>query len=60
MEMATLARQGKLDPRLRRMLKELGIKPGDFFIQQFSKFQGHIRLSEENKKKLLELNGIKL
>ena len=50
----------KKDPRLQRILKELKIKPGDFFIDQFSKFNGHIRLSESSKQKLLKLNGIKL
>ena len=73
MEMATLAmtivksdgtidnkKLSKMDPRLQRILKELKIKPGDFFIDQFSKFKGHIRLSEANRQKLLKLNKIKL
>ena len=50
----------KMDPRLQRILKELKIKPGDFFIDQFSKFKGLIRLSEANRQKLLKLNKIKL
>ena len=60
MEMATLAMQGKMDPRLITILKETGVKPGDFFVQQFAKFHGYIRLSQEDKQKLLELNRIKL
>ena len=59
-EMATQAFQGKMDRRLRRILKESGMQTGDFFIEQMEKFNGYIKLSKQEKDNLLRLNEVPL
>ena len=59
-DMATQAFQGKMDRRLRRILKESGMQTGDFFIEQMEKFNGYIKLSKQEKDNLLRLNEVPL
>ena len=63
-EMATQAfgegGTGKIDRRLRRILKESGKKPGDFFIEQMEKFNGYIVLPKQERDNLLRLNEVPL
>ena len=59
-DMATQAFQGKMDRRLRRILIESGMKPGDFFVEQMEKFNGYIQLSKQERDNLLRLNEVPL
>ena len=59
-DMATKAFQGKMDRRLRRILIESGMKPGDFFVEQMEKFNGYIQLSKQERDNLLRLNEVPL
>ena len=59
-EMATKAFQGKMDRRLRRILIESGMKPGNFFVEQMEKFNGYIQLSKQERDNLLRLNEVPL
>lgn len=59
-DMATQAFQGKMDRRLRRILKESGMQTGNFFIEQMEKFNGYIKLSKQEKDNLLRLNEVPL
>ena len=59
-DMATKAFQGKMDRRLRRILIESGMKPGDFFVEQMEKFNGYIELSKQERDNLLRLNEVPL
>lgn len=51
---------GKMDRRLRRILIESGIKPGDFFVEQMEKFNGYIELTKQERDNLLRLNEVPL
>ena len=51
---------GKMDRRLRRILIESGMKPGDFFVEQMEKFNGYIELSKQERDNLLRLNEVPL
>tara|TARA_B100000287_G_scaffold216771_1_gene204539 strand:- start:7515 stop:9788 length:2274 start_codon:yes stop_codon:yes gene_type:complete len=59
-DMATKAFEGKMDRRLRRILIESGMKPGDFFVEQMEKFNGYIELSKQERDNLLRLNEVPL
>ena len=59
-DMATKAFQGKMDRRLRRILIESGMKPGNFFVEQMEKFNGYIQLSKQERDNLLRLNEVPL
>ena len=59
-DMATKAFQGKMDRRLRRILIESGMKPGDFFVEQMEKFNGYIELTKQERDNLLRLNEVPL
>jgi len=59
-DMATQAFQGKMDRRLRRILIESGMKPGDFFVEQMEKFNGYIQLTKQERDNLLRLNEVPL
>jgi len=51
---------GKMDRRLRRILIESGMKPGDFFVEQMEKFNGYIELTKQERDNLLRLNEVPL
>ena len=59
-DMATKAFEGKMDKRLRRILIESGMKPGDFFVEQMEKFNGYIELTKQERDNLLRLNEVPL
>ena len=59
-DMATKAFEGKMDRRLRRILIESGMKPGDFFVEQMEKFNGYIELTKQERDNLLRLNEVPL
>jgi len=51
---------GKMDPRLRRILKETNMKAGDFLLDQLGKFTGYIQFDPITRQRIEDLNGIKI